>query len=365
MTEQKKKSLSPVWAVLAALGTIAVLLLICLTVTDGKVGENAIDFYQSGSWWDDNWQMHDSLDGMTFTFKSYGTVIAAGVLAALLIGWLLTGRKDTKRYCVFAFIAAAAGLVLSRVLYCVICPIYYSAHFLPAGTLFRMWDGGMSMAGALLGLLLAGLIVPGRKGSAAVTAPLFIAGARIAEQFSTQIGHGISVEFEGIFAVERGWGYRLNVHLIETIMALVILGMVLVLPSMLRKITTKEKAESMRLPAFLVLYGISQILMESLRKDEHMVWGFVKVQMILYLLMAMAGMAAVCYEGKPLTDLKKNKWLYGFLVSLGMSLPVITFEFGLDKSDIPNGLIYAGYVLVLLFFIVMFFLRMKKHLKEK
>lgn len=364
MTGQKKASISPAQAVLAVLGTLMILFLIALTVTDGKVTESAIDFYQSGSWWDDNWQVHDSLEGMTFNFKQYGTAVAAGAFLALLLAFLLTGRREPGRYCLFALIATAAGLILSRVLYCLICPVYYSAHFLPGWVWLRLWDGGMSMAGALLGLLLAGLLIPGCAGSAAIAAPLFIAGARLAEHFSAQIGYGFNVEFDNILSVESGWGYRLNVHLIEAVLALCILGAVLMLPSLLRKITSGQKAEEMRLPVFCVLYGISQILMESLRKDEHMVWGFVKAQMILYLLMAMFGLATVCYEGKPLRDMKRNKWRYGIAVTLGTALPVIAFEFGLDKSGIPDELIYGFYVLVLAFFIVMFFRRMKVHLRE-
>ena len=363
MKVQKKSAPSSCLAALALLGMFTVLLLVCFTVTDGKVLESAIDFYQTGTWWDDDWQEHDSLAGMTFTFKPYGTVVAAGVLAALSAAFFLDGRKHAKRYCVFSLIAVIGGLALSRLLYCAICPFYYTAHYLPSGTLFRLWDGGMSMVGALLGVLLAGVLVPDSRGCVPLAAPLLIAGARMAERFSNQIGHGFQVGFDNFLSVERGWGYRLNVHFIETVMALLIFGMVLLLPAILRGQTDGKRGAAMRMPAFLTVYGITQILMESLRKDEHMVWGFVKVQMILYLFMAMLGMAMVCYGGKPLTDFKRNRWCYGLLVSMISAVLLIGFEFALDKSDIPDGLIYVFYVLVLIFYLVMFFRQMRRRLQ--
>lgn len=307
---------------------ILLLLTLCFAVPDGQVLWDAADALYTGN----------ELSALSWRAFPYGIGLAASALLAFLFSFLLARhRVSLYRALLWFACALALGVIFARLLYCVVEPAYYNPKWFSRLAVVRLWDGGMAMTGAIAGILLAGKLIPDGMLLIPVAAPLFIAGARFSE-FSTQIGYGPSVYFEGILTRQVGYAVRLNVSLLEAAMALVILICILLLLRWAshHQITLGNKH---RIGAFLILYGISQIFMESLRKDRHMIWGFTKAQQILAILLVFGSLLYLASGKKE----KGRVWL----VTLCCVIPLIGLEFALDRADVPILVLYGAYLLIL------------------
>ena len=266
-------------SVAAAVLCALLLLVLCFAVPDGQILWEAADALYTDA----------EPAPLTLDIKPFGAGLAASAILAWAVSLFLSGRKIPmqKALCWFAC-ALALGIFLSRLLYCVVETAYYNPKWLSRMAALRIWDGGMAITGAIWGILLAGIIVPEGKVLIPAAAPLFLAGARLSETF-TQLGYGPSVYFEGFLSVQVGYATRLNVSLLEAAAALIIFVCIALLP---RHCAKKKLAlsDSHRVYAFVIVYGISQLFMESLRKDRHMIWGFVKVQQILAILLVVGAL---------------------------------------------------------------------------
>ncbi len=279
-----------------------------------------------------------------FTITAYGLCIALGaLLAALLTVALGRGRVGADRalsLCVSALLGALLG---GRALYCLTMLetilVDLDASFLP-----QLWQGGYTLYGAVLGGAagawlyaraahrdarpLLDLLAPG--------AALTLTVARLAEYFTSQ-GLGDYIVDEAMmrfpFAVPSVYeDYQIPVFLYEALAAAVIL---LVTLRMLRRARPGRTAET-----FIILLGVTQVILESLREDEFIRFGFVRLNQ----LMAAFTMAAVlaarvkrCVKGRGWNDWQIARIVL-FLASVG---GVILLEFALDKSSIDNVILYA------------------------
>lgn len=313
--------------VLAALCAL-LLLALCFCVPDGQICWEAGDALYTDA----------ELPAMTWRFLPYGTGLAVSALAAWLVSFCLNKKRAALSGALRWFVwALLLGVLLSRLLYCLVDTAYYNPKWFARLAALRIWDGGMAMTGALLGMILACRIEPEGMKLAPTAAPLFVAGARLSEIF-TQVGYGPSVFFEGILARQVGYAVRLNVSLLEALAALVIFCCILLLPRWAagRKLAMTD---GKRFSAFLILYGISQLLMESLRKDRHMIWGFTKAQQIMAILMVLFTLWVIAGG-------KKDK-KFAFVATLCATVPLVGLEFALDRVDVSVWLIYAAYILIL------------------
>ena len=307
---------------------VLLLLVLCFVVPDGQILWEAADALYTG----------DALSAFSWSAFPYGIGLAASALVAFLFSFLLARRRVSLHRALAWFACALAlGIVFSRLLYCVVETAYYNPKWLSSLAGLRLWDGGMAMTGAIAGILLAGKLIPDGRSLIPVAAPVFIAGARLSELF-IQLGYGPSVDFEGILTQQVGYATRLNVSLLEAAMALVILICILLL---LRWASHRQMTLGNKHPicAFLILYGISQLLMESLRKDRHMIWGFTKAQQIFAILLVLGALLYLASGKKE----KGRVWL----ASLCCVVPLIGLEFALDRVDVPILILYGAYLLIL------------------
>ncbi|MGN0776682.1 MAG: prolipoprotein diacylglyceryl transferase family protein [Candidatus Ventricola sp.] len=313
---------------IAAVLCVLLLLVLCFAVPDGQILWEAGDALYTG----------EALPALTGRVLPYGAGLAASAVLAWAVAFALAGKRTSLRgaICWFAW-ALALGILLSRLLYCVVETAYYNPKWFSRLAALRLWDGGMAMTGALAGVLLAVKLVP--EGAALVPAavPLFVAGARLSEVF-TQVGYGPSVYFEGPLSRQVGYAVRLNVSLLEAAAALVIFVCVLLLPrwAARRKL---EMSDGKRLCAFLIFYGVSQIFMESLRKDRHMIWGFTKAQQIMAILLVFGALMVLAKGGK-----EKR---HALVITLCAAAPLVVLEFALDRADVSIWLLYGAYLLIL------------------
>lgn len=277
----------------------------------------------------------------TFSFfglqgYSYGLCAACGA-ALLLIGMRLNGRDLPKGTVgVFGVLGMALGIVFARVLYCAVNWNDFVYNYENPMLMFRFFDGGLSMVGLVAGLLLAAVLTaklmkvrfPRMMDVLALPFGLLIWGLRFGEQF-TELGVGAAVE-ESFLTAHLPWlflesrmgvmvEYRLNVWMYEMVIGLVLFAVAV---HCFEKL--KDHTGDTALVVFS-LYGASQILLESMRDDGHMLIIFLRVgQLGAFLL------PAVCCG--ILSRRVKNKKLVAaaWIVIVLCVAAVAALEFSLD-----------------------------------
>lgn len=279
---------------------------------------------------------------------AYGALLAAGALAAGLL--LLSGKKEARlrdASVLLCVLGLPLGLVFSRLFYCL-----GDAAFRELITLKNILDisaGGLSMYGAFTGILLAALAAAALTGAGraelldrlapALTALVFF--ARLAEGFTSL---GISRPLlpgslpEGFIVFQDAYDAYLKTFLLEAAAAALLLFFLL-----------RMKRRGKRRPgdvfvAWMLLYGASQTLFESLRYDSHMRLGFVGIQHILSALMMSAAVLILALRQRRSQPLLA-RFSAGILLPLAGAL--VWLEFLIDRSSVSRFLLYTVYVALL------------------
>ena len=278
----------------------------------------------------------------------YGVALALGACLALLM--LLVQQKnrslpDGTALCLTA-LALPLGLIFARAVYCAFDTNFQSVASLKS--VFMLNAGGYSMAGALLGAVLAALLtakIMRVKFSALMDAfvpalLLFIACERAGEAF-TAIGYSRPLSddlLKGTFLAQSDeYDAYLRTWLLEELAAMVLV--------VVNRHMKSKKAGDTAIKTALLFSGL-QVIFESLRYDQHLKYSFVGVQHIL----SMVLMAAlVIYLAVRVLKTGKNK---GLAVTAICVLPVVAaalvgIEFMIDRTSISHYLLYFVYALLL------------------
>lgn len=289
-------------------------------------------------------------------FSAFGmpvTLYALCVVLSLAVGLLLLGLEQKKRALrsdtaeVFALLALPLGLIGARLFYCLCRLSLYREMGLV--NMLRLWDGGFALWGAAGGAVLAAVLTakitrqPALKLLDALAAPaaLTIALCRFAELAS---GEGIGPEVEIAFfqhfpfaVFDADWEvWFWAVCILEGVVGLVICGVLLS-----RRVTVPGKQAKL----FFILYCSSQILLESLRRDQYLRWLFVRVSQLTAALVLGGMMFWALYrwvkapagQRMPKKRLIVN-WV-AFLAGVGIC---IAMEFAVDKAAfMPDWLCYT------------------------
>lgn len=280
------------------------------------------------------------------TITNYG-MFAALSLALLLLSAGLWYRRKKIDYAVWirlCVLAIPLALICSRALFSLYAII--NGDFSSPVQALYFWDGGASITGAFIGVVLAAVIT-GKTSKLpcgtlldgiALGAPVALIVERLAE-FPMEMGIGRPVDTEFLYFLGSAFDDRHPVFLYEAVIALIILT-VLILT--LRK-GVKHPGDLLLL--FMTLYGTTQTLMESLRDDAHMVVYFIRFNQIAALVMAVIAfviwMVRWARKGaKPL-----GLVIASLLVVAGIALGIVQ-EFAVDSN--PNLLLeYALMALAL------------------
>ena len=230
----------------------------------------------------------------------YGLCAFIGAVI-LLAGMQLTDRKlPHGTVSLFGVLGIVLGIVFARAFFCAVNWSEFVHNYENPMLMLNWFDGGMSMTGLLLGLLLAAMLTArirrisfGRLMDAVcVPFGLMIAALRFGEQF-TDLGVGAAVN-EGFATEKLSWlllesrmgvmvEYRLNVWLYE-----VVAGVILFLAAVCFFRKLKSHAGDTAL-LVVSLWGASQILLESMRDDGHMLVIFLRIgQLSAFLLPAVS-----------------------------------------------------------------------------
>ena len=275
----------------------------------------------------------------------YSLCLTLGALlgAALTVG-LGCRRIGTDASLSLCLAVLPCALLGARLFYCLTNIQYIQVDLESSffGFLFSPWEGGFTLYGALLGGM-AGLwlyaFATHRSACdllnlAAPGAALALMLARLGEYFTSQ-GLGKIVEVEALqrfpLAVPDLWGdWAMPVFLYEALAA----GVIAVITWRLacRKGPAAE--------VFIILLGLTQILLESWRMDEFIRFGFVRFNQL-----ASAILMAVVMALRLTRAAKAKGWFAWLTVRIALFLAgigiIIAIEFALDKSSIDNRVLYV------------------------
>lgn len=185
------------------------------------------------------------------------------------------------------------------------------------------------MTGALLGAGLGcytasrilrdpALSFPALADAMAPGAALFIACERCHEWVLLKQNYGLSATAEGFLTARSDYGPVLNTARISSLVSLIILAVILVI---------RCRKTGSRSLLFLLLYGTIQVLLESLRQDLHMLWGFVHIQQLTAFLAVFAVMIIL--------SVPQHRTVRTVIVSLAAAGVFIFLEFALDGRIRP------------------------------
>lgn len=277
----------------------------------------------------------------------YGLMVFLGGAVALALFVRLAKQKDKSDAPYLALpLMVFFGLILSRLLYACFDESFWQVMSLK--NLLTLSNGGMSMMGALMGCALGVVVAYKKMGSEtllgldalSVAAPAFLFFTRLGERFTAI---GISRALTGknlkasLFVFEDTYGHYLKTFVLEALVA----ALLFIVLYLLYRHQAKRGATFMR---FLILFGATQTVLESLRYDAHMRFSFISVQQII----------AVTFFGVALIVLAKRNWNHHRVISLLLLilLPIViavglALEFMIDRSPIADGVLYLAYIAIL------------------
>ena len=266
------------------------------------------------------------------TGHAYGLCAAA---AALIVLFGMTKTLSSRAAGLFTCLGIVLGIAGARLLYCVCNLSTFTETFENPWLMLCFFDGGFSLPGLVAGLLAAAAITSKVEkisfarlmDALALPLGLAIAVLRFGEQF-TDLGVGKAVT-EGFATAYFPWlfqfsrmgvaiEYRLHVWAYEAV-----LGVVIFLVTLLahRKLQKREGDTAL---FFFALYGSTQILLESMRDDGHMLLIFLRVGQLGAALMPIIACGVLAKRVS--TSRKVIAWLVVLLCTIG----VVVLEFSLD-----------------------------------
>lgn len=277
---------------------------------------------------------------------AFGLYVCLGLaLAMLVLGVLLRKRKwKSGTAALTGVLSIGVGFAVSRLFFGFMDASL--TETMPLWAMVRVNTGGYSMIGALLGACMGAVLTARLTRQSApalldLLAPallLFIACERLGEGHIEEFGvsRKLTVDLpDNTFLVQGG---RLNTYLLESFTALV-LAIV-----MLWDLRGNRRAGNTFL-LFLILFGASQVLMESLRKDGHMtVKAFVRLEMIMSMMLLGSGIIALFIRNLKRRPLLSWAALLTVLAAVGLG---VLIEFKIDRSQISHYLLYLAFIAVL------------------
>lgn len=286
------------------------------------------------------------LGGMPLTRFGLGVALA---LLAVLLGagsYACVKRLSYGAFIRLAVLAVPLSWLCARLMYVAANCTYYLTTLSNPALALRFWDGGYSAAGALLGLWLAAYLAakwtrtaPGKLLDAvSFGIPLGLIVERLSEAGTGMgLGRPISYDWLLFLGIDDGMGDLVHpVYRYEAAAALVIF---LVLAAWVWRRRGRLPDGDVTL-TLMTLLGATQVVLESLRNDGHMVVHFVRVQQVVYLLMALCALLICARRLKRRHGMKKSQQLALWLIALACVALGILMEFRVDRGSLK--LLYYG-----------------------
>lgn len=276
--------------------------------------------------------------GMPLT--RFGAMCAVSMMCVLL-GAALFAREKRIRYGAFirlAVLSVPLSWLCARLLYVLANCTYYLTTLSNPVLALRFWDGGYSAAGAMLGLWLAAWLAAkwtrtpacDMLDAVSLGIPLGLMVERLSES-GTGMGLGRSVSYDWLsfLGISDGMGDLVHpVYRYEAAAALLIF-LVLAVPVLRKHGRTVPGDVTLML---LTLLSATQVLLESLRNDGHMVVHFVRIQQVVYLLEGLLALLIYFRRAVKNKGMKKSRQLLLWLVAFACVALGILMEFRVDRG---------------------------------
>ncbi len=287
-------------------------------------------------------------DAATMTLWLFGLMTAVGTAAAFVFFTLNAPRYELDGGVVpLTFVLGIpAGLLLGRLMFCLLDASYTSIADLRF--FWRLSDGGYALFGVLLGLFLSALFsaLVLKQNKASVldallpSVFLFIFFERLGEGFIRDFGISRSLIYgtlEGTFFVQQDLDSYLRTWIFEAALALILFFVVL-------RIGATDDRPGYTFSKGIMLFGATQVLMESLRYDAHLMFSFVGVQHVLS--MVLLAVPVLVFAKRALKTKK------GLAIASIIMIPVVVgilifLEFQIDRTETNRYLLYGLYALTL------------------
>lgn len=285
---------------------------------------------------------------------SYGLAVALSAGVALLFAahCARLASLSADVVCTFSVLALPLCVLGARAAYCLACWNWFIAQ--DADFFFSFQKGGFMLYGALLGGLVAAALTgrlthqPALRIADALASPalLLIALCRLAEGL---VGQGYGCLLDDWFHPDMGMSlfhptdtsvfhffplavqesyYHQWVFAVFVLEALLMLVLCVIV---LRTRTTRPGWRAMRM---IFLYACTQVLCESLRRDDVLRWGFVRVNQVVGGIVAAVCLLICCIVLRDKRSHVKTmvlSWL-GLLSGAGL---VLACEFAVEKKIVP------------------------------
>lgn len=283
---------------------------------------------------------------------NYG-LFAALAAAIMMAGVRVFGKKLPKGTAsVLTVLGIVLGVLGARLLFCLCNMGTFTETFENPWLMLCFFDGGFSWPGLVGGVIIAAAITARIMkthtadvlDAAAVPAGLAMAALRFGEQF-TDLGVGKAVQ-EGFATANLPWlfsmsrmgvavEYRLNVWAYEAVIGLIIF---IVTPCLFRTLQNRRGDTAL---FFAALFGASQIMLESMRDDGHMLLIFLRVgQLGAAALLIASGVILTKRAGRLL---KIAMWIDTIACMVG----IVLLEFSLDgRLTFGNPTLARDYTLM-------------------
>ena len=296
------------------------------------------------------WEDAATTDFLGVKVYTFGLYAALGLALALIALWILLRRAKWPKgaAALTGALAKICGFIVSRLFFCFMDQGLGGP--VPLRGVLLVTGGGYSMMGALIGACIGAIAAAKimKRPPAALLdmlAPaflLFVACERLGEGCIEDFGISrplVSDLLKGSFiAIEGDYDWVLATYLIEAFVALV-LALVL-----LWDVNKKGRRAGNTFLLFLLLFGASQVILESLRFDQHMHLSFVGLQQVIAMLLLAAGVTVLA--------LRRMKDKPGMAIAALILLPVaagvgVGLEFAIDRTTVNRFLLYAVFILVI------------------
>ncbi|GHU73097.1 hypothetical protein AGMMS49992_10610 [Clostridia bacterium] len=293
-----------------------------------------------------------------FDVYAYSLCLAVGAALGLtlmvLVARMVSERVETVLR--LGLWVIPMGIVGARLAYCLIQAPFLFAEYGVAIISKLSW-GGFALVGAVLGAAGAAWICSAlyKKSFAmlldllATAGMLTLACARFGEAFTLEgVGREVlqPMLMRFPFAMPNAYyveEYHVAVFFWEGIAAMIITIVGIVVLFKFKKNATRPGDAA---AVVGLLFSVSQIFLESLREDSFLRFGFVRVNQLLGVAVIAAAVVYWARDSLAEGGSHKNVIIITVIQALGVGL-LVGIEFALDKSTIPNILLYIIMVLTL------------------
>ncbi len=302
-------------------------------------------------------------------FTLYGALAALSMAALLAVSFLVLRKKgaDYDAFIRFSVLAIPFAFLGSRIAFCLSNTAYYLETIGDPSLMLHVLDGGASMTGAMVGVILAAAIaakwsrqpVGLLMDAAAFGMPAALIIERLAEPLC-EMGWGKYFQSTAFSFMAELTQDMHPVFAYEAIIAAII-GI-----AMLVYFRKYKAQHGDALGFFLVLYGCCQTVLESLRNDGHMkVIHFVRINQVAGI--AMAAIVLIVWSIRCFRRGGKREATISWLLTAVCIGFGVVQEFAADGDENPyfsltlvSGLLAAALVIVC----VAWFFAWKKHGKS-